>query len=31
MSDADLGAIYDYLRTVPAVKNAVVKFDPPKI
>ena len=31
MSDADLGAIYDYLRTVPPVKNKVVKFDPPKL
>jgi mono/diheme cytochrome c family protein len=31
MTDADLGAIYDYLRTVPAVKHAVVRFDPPKI
>jgi hypothetical protein len=26
MSDQDLGAIYDYLRTVPAVKNQVEKF-----
>ena len=31
MSDADLGAIYDYLRTVPAVKNKVVRFEPPKL
>jgi mono/diheme cytochrome c family protein len=26
MSEKDLGAIYDYLRTVPPVKNEVVKF-----
>lgn len=26
MTDADLGAIYDYLRTIPAVKNGVDKF-----
>jgi len=30
MTDQDLGAIYDYLRTVPAVSHAVVRFDPPK-
>jgi len=30
MTDADLGAIYDYLRTVPAVNHGVVRFDPPK-
>lgn len=26
MSEHDLGAIYDYLRTIPAVKNQVEKF-----
>lgn len=26
MTDQDLGAIYDYLRTIPAVKNQVEKF-----
>ena len=26
MTDQDLGAIYDYLRTVPPVRNEVVKF-----
>lgn len=26
MTDEDLGAIYDYLRTIPAVKNQVEKF-----
>ncbi|MEQ8278992.1 MAG: cytochrome C [Deltaproteobacteria bacterium] len=26
MSEEDLGAIYDYLRTVPPVKNAVTRF-----
>lgn len=31
MSDADLGAIYDYLRSVPPVKNAVKRFDPPTL
>lgn len=31
MSDQDLGAIYDYLRTVPAVRHAVVRFEPPKM
>jgi len=31
MTDQDLGAVYDYLRTVPPVKNAVVRFEPPKI
>ncbi len=31
MTDADLGAIYDYLQTVPAVKQAVVRFQPPKL
>jgi Cytochrome c len=30
MTDADLGAIYDYLRTIPAVNHGVVRFDPPK-
>jgi mono/diheme cytochrome c family protein len=29
MTDEDLGAIYDYLRTVPPVKNKVVTFSPP--
>ncbi|MBM3508489.1 MAG: cytochrome C [Alphaproteobacteria bacterium] len=28
MTAEDLGAIYDYLRTVPAVKNKVVTFEP---
>jgi mono/diheme cytochrome c family protein len=28
MSDADLGAIYDYLHALPAVANPVVKFTP---
>jgi mono/diheme cytochrome c family protein len=31
MTDADLGAIYDYLRTIPAVTNHVPRFEPPKI
>ena len=31
MTDQDLGAIYDYLRTVPPVNNAVVRFEPPKL
>lgn len=30
MSPEDLGAIYDYLRTVPAVRNAVPSFEPPR-
>ena len=30
MTEEDLGAIYDYLRTVPAVENAVEKFTPPE-
>jgi mono/diheme cytochrome c family protein len=29
MTDADLGAIYDYLRTVPAVKHKVDRYTPP--
>jgi hypothetical protein len=29
MTAEDLGAIYDYLRTVPPVKNAVADFEPP--
>lgn len=29
MSEEDLGAIYEYLRTVPAVENSVVRFTPP--
>jgi hypothetical protein len=28
ISDADLGAIYDYLHALPAVANPVVKFSP---
>jgi mono/diheme cytochrome c family protein len=28
MTDEDLGAIYDYLRTVPPVRHAVVRFEP---
>jgi mono/diheme cytochrome c family protein len=31
MTDGDLGAIYDYLHSLPAVKHAVVRFEPPKI
>jgi mono/diheme cytochrome c family protein len=31
MTDADLGAIYDYLRTVKPVKNKIERFSPPKI
>lgn len=31
MTDEDLGSIYQYLRTIPAVKRQVVRFDPPKI
>jgi mono/diheme cytochrome c family protein len=31
MTDGDLGAIYDYLRSVPAVRHAVVRFDAPKL
>jgi len=30
MSDQDLGAIYDYLHSVPPVRNPVVRFEPPK-
>lgn len=30
MNPEDLGAIYDYLRTVPPVKNAVPGFEPPQ-
>lgn len=29
MTEEDLGAIYEYLRTVPAIKNPVQKFTPP--
>jgi mono/diheme cytochrome c family protein len=29
MSDEDLGAIYDYLRSLPPVENRVEKFPPP--
>lgn len=29
MTDEDLGAIYDYLRTLPPVENQVVKWPPP--
>lgn len=28
MTEKDLGAIYDYLRTVKPVRNVIVKFDP---
>jgi hypothetical protein len=28
MTAEDLGTIYDYLRTVPAVRNQVVDFEP---
>lgn len=28
MTDEDLGAIYQYLRTIPAVRNRVEKFTP---
>ncbi len=28
MSDADLGAIYDYLKSVPAVHNPMLRFEP---
>lgn len=31
MTDEDLGAIYDYLHQIPAVKHAVVRFEPPKL
>ena len=31
LTEEDLGAIYDYLRTVPAMKNAVERRPPPKI
>jgi mono/diheme cytochrome c family protein len=31
MTDEDLGDIYEYLRTIPAVKHPVVRFEPPKI
>jgi hypothetical protein len=31
MTDEDLGAIYDYLRTVPAIDNAVEKRPPPTV
>ncbi len=26
MTDEDLGAVYDYLRTVPPVRNEVIRF-----
>lgn len=29
MTETDLGAIYAYLRTVPPVRNSVVRFSPP--
>jgi mono/diheme cytochrome c family protein len=29
MTEEDLGAIYDYLRTIPPVKNRVVTYSPP--
>jgi hypothetical protein len=31
MTEEDLGAIYDYLHQVPAIKNEVVRFEKPKI
>lgn len=31
MTDEDLGAIYDYLHQVPAIKHEVVRFEKPKI
>jgi hypothetical protein len=31
MTDEDLGKIYEYLRTIPKVEHAVVRFDPPKL
>ena len=31
MTDTDLGAIYDYLHSLPAVKNEVKRFQPPTI
>jgi mono/diheme cytochrome c family protein len=30
MSDRDLGAIYDYLRSIPAVNHSVIRFEPPR-
>jgi mono/diheme cytochrome c family protein len=30
LSDRDLGAIYDYLRSIPAVKHSVDRFEPPQ-
>jgi hypothetical protein len=30
MTNEDIGAIYEFLRTVKPVKNAVVKFTPNK-
>lgn len=29
MSEEDLGAIYEYLKTIPAVENSVIRFTPP--
>ena len=29
MTEADLGAIYEYLRTVPAVNNSVERWQEP--
>lgn len=31
MTDEDLGAVYDYLRSIPAVNHHVERFEPPKI
>lgn len=31
MTDEDLGAIYDYLRSIPAVSQKVARFEAPKI
>jgi hypothetical protein len=28
MSDEDLGAIFTYLQSVPAIRNEVIKFTP---
>lgn len=30
MTEEDLGAIYEYLQTIPAVENSVVRFTPPQ-
>lgn len=31
MSDSDLGAIYDYLHSIPAISHHVDRFEPPKL